>query len=184
MRPLNEIIIHCSATRPDWMAKNTLDEKVAEIRRWHVRDRGWRDIGYHYVIDRTGAVALGRPLSQVGAHVQGRNAGTIGICLLGGHGSAETDTFAKHYTVAQEKALRALIADLQGRYPSIRAVTGHNQFAAKACPGFSVPKWMAVHVKETPKNEHDRQDVLNPQERLSLWGEIAALLRAIFRGRK
>lgn len=141
MRPLNEIIVHCSATRADWWAHLPTSEKVAEIRRWHVKDRGWKDIGYHYLIDRNGTVATGRPLEQVGAHVQGRNIGTIGVCLIGGHGSAETDRFEQHFTVQQDKALRHLLADLQHRY-KISKVSGHNQYAAKACPGFNVPKWL------------------------------------------
>ena len=57
MRPISEIIVHCSATRPEWCASTTTAAKVAEIRRWHVSDRGWRDIGYHYVIDRNGVLA-------------------------------------------------------------------------------------------------------------------------------
>lgn len=142
MRPLNEIIVHCSATPADWMAGRALGDKVAEIRRWHVQDRGWRDIGYHFLIDRNGLIADGRPLDQVGAHVAGHNTGTIGVCLIGGHGSATTDPFGRHFTVHQEKALRHLLADLQHRY-KISKVTGHNQYAAKACPGFSVPAWLA-----------------------------------------
>ena len=181
MRALSEIIIHCSATRPEWMAKDATLAKVAEIRRWHLSDRGWRDIGYHYIIDRNGTLATGRPLEKVGAHVQGRNTGTIGVCLIGGHGSAETDPFAKHYTIAQEKALRRLLADLRKRYPTIKAISGHNQFAAKACPGFNVPKWLGEpQVNEAPKTEHDAPDVLKPEPRVSVWRILWAALAAVF----
>ena len=83
MRPINEIIIHCSATRPDWMSNQPSFAKVAEIRRWHMRDNGWKDIGYHFLIDRDGTVLRGRPLEQVGSHVRGKNNFTIGVCLLG-----------------------------------------------------------------------------------------------------
>ena len=153
MRALNEIIIHCSATRADWMRGAKTSAKVAEIKLWHTRDRGWRDIGYHYLIDRDGTVATGRALDKIGAHVQGRNTGTIGVCLIGGHGSAETDQFAKHFTPGQERSLRKLIGDLRSAYPTIARVTGHNQFAAKACPGFNVPKWYGGQVNEAPKTE-------------------------------
>ena len=113
MRPIDEIIIHASATRADWMATLPTADKVAEIRRWHVKDRGWKDIGYHYLIDRNGTVATGRPVEQVGAHVAGHNTGTIGVCLIGGHGSSETDRFDEHFKAAQDKALRVLLADLK-----------------------------------------------------------------------
>ena len=61
MRPISEIIIHCTDTRPDWMEGKTTSAKVAEIRRWHTdpqpKGRGWKDIGYHFLIDRDGRVA-------------------------------------------------------------------------------------------------------------------------------
>jgi N-acetylmuramoyl-L-alanine amidase len=141
MRPITEVVIHCTATRPEWMAGRPLADKVAEIRRWHMRDRGWADIGYHYLIDRDGTVATGRDVGRVGAHVAGRNAGTIGVSLLGGHGSATSDPFEANYTPAQDRALRALLADLQRRFPTVRTISGHNWYAAKACPGFDVTKW-------------------------------------------
>jgi N-acetylmuramoyl-L-alanine amidase len=143
MRPISEIIIHCSATRPEWMFDRPLDDKVREIRRWHVNDRGWRDIGYHILIDRNGKVANGRPIDQVGAHTQGKNTGTVGVCLIGGHGSSERDKFADHFTPQQEATLRKVLADLLKTYPGITKVSGHNQYAAKACPGFNVPSWYA-----------------------------------------
>jgi len=58
MRPLNEIIIHATATRADWRVGQATSDKVAEVRRWHVDERGWRDIGYHYLIDRDGTVVF------------------------------------------------------------------------------------------------------------------------------
>jgi N-acetylmuramoyl-L-alanine amidase len=143
VRPISEIIIHCTATRPEWRADDPTSAKVAEVRRWHVEDRGWKDIGYHFLIDRDGTVAKGRPLEQVGAHVQGHNTGTIGVSLIGGHGSSADDPFERHFTTKQDKALRKLIADLRKQFPAITKVTGHNQYANKACPGFQVSRWLA-----------------------------------------
>ena len=138
--PVTEVILHCADTRPDWMAGHPLVEKVAEIRRWHVQQRGWRDIGYHWVIDRDGAVAPGRQETEIGAHVEGHNRGTIGICLLGGYGADATDLFEKNFTAAQDRAIRSLITVIRSR-SSIKRVSGHNQHAAKACPGFWVSTW-------------------------------------------
>lgn len=134
-----EIILHCAANRADWMAGRHLAEKVAEIRRWHVQDRGWRDIGDHWDIDRDGALAPGRPETVIGAHVEGHNRGTIGIGLLGGHGAAAEDAIEKNFTAAQGEAVRRLIAAIKGR-TAIRKVSGHNDHAAKACLGFRVGK--------------------------------------------
>ncbi len=140
MRRLTEIIVHCTATRPTWMGNNTTRERAAEVRRWHMQDRGWRDIGYHYLIDRDGTLAHGRPLEQTGAHTIGRNAGTIGVALFGGHGSSADDKFADNFTPAQDRALRGLIDRLRAQHGFL-ALSGHNQWAAKACPGFNVPAW-------------------------------------------
>ena len=41
--PVTEVILHCADTRPEWMLGRPIAEKVAEIRRWHVQQRGWRD---------------------------------------------------------------------------------------------------------------------------------------------
>lgn len=141
MRDIKGIVVHCAATRPDWWASRSLGRKVKEIRRWHVEGRGWRDIGYHFLIDRDGKVAEGRPVAQVGAHVIGHNKGTIGVCLLGGHGSSENDQFGDHFTPEQGEALRGLIDQLKSDHGDLW-VDGHNSFAAKACPGFRVKPWL------------------------------------------
>lgn len=139
-RPVDTIFIHCAATRPDWMAEQPLEKKVAEIQRWHLA-RGWKKIGYHWVIDRDGKVAKGRDENVVGAHVANHNTGSIGICLIGGHGSSENDPFDKNYTPQQGAALRGLIEDIKAR-AAIKHIRGHNEVAAKACPSFNVKRWM------------------------------------------
>jgi hypothetical protein len=143
MRHLNEIIVHCSATAPNWLPGATTQDKVNEIRRWHVKERGWSDIGYSHIIDLDGTIALGRPVEKVGAHTKGHNANSVGICLIGGKGGTANDDFADNFTQAQANALRKLIADLRAEYPTITKVSGHNQYSSKACPCFSVPAWYA-----------------------------------------
>jgi N-acetylmuramoyl-L-alanine amidase len=143
MRKLNEIIIHCAATREGQ------NFTVSQIRSWHL-NRGWNDIGYHYVIYLDGTVVDGRPLSKTGAHVKNRNSGTIGICYVGGvakDGKTPKDTRTK----AQKKSLDALIADLQDKYPTIKKISGHNQYANKACPSYDV-----VQNKKLPVNSRNK----------------------------
>ena len=141
MRKINEIIIHCTATRPDWWTGTSAQVKTNEVRNWHT-SKGWSDIGYHYLIDRDGTVVTGRPLDRTGAHVKGHNTGTVGISLFGGFGGSAGDSFADNFTEDQERALLDLIAKLKADYPSITKISGHNQYAAKACPCFSVPAWL------------------------------------------
>ena len=132
MRQIKEIIIHCSAT-PEGR-----DITVDTIRQWH-KQRGFRDIGYHYIIYRDGTVRTGRPESQQGAHCTGHNANSIGICYIGGMErdmSEPKDT----RTPAQCKALVNLCRELKRKYPSA-TIHGHNEFANKACPSFNVRQW-------------------------------------------
>lgn len=77
MRYINEIIIHCSDT------KEGLDFNANDIDRWH-KQKGWKRIGYHYVILLNGTIEQGRELEAVGAHTKGHNAHSIGICYIGG----------------------------------------------------------------------------------------------------
>ena len=143
MRKIDEIIIHCSATQPKWMADQSVEAKRDEIDRWH-RDRGFNSFGYHYLLDRNGKVCAGRGLDEQGAHTRGHNDNSIGICLVGGHGSSSTDAFSANYTDAQDQALRVLINELKIRVPTIKKISGHNDYThAKACPGFKVDRWLA-----------------------------------------
>ena len=154
MRDINTIIIHATATRPTWWDSKPAASKVNEVRRWHVQERGWSDIGYHYLIDRDGTVAPGRPVERAGAHARGHNATSIGIALFGGHGAAQTDRFEDHFTQAQGDALRNLIQKLEVEHPGIRKIIGHNDVANKGCPGFKVGPWLkgapAKHVRTNP----------------------------------
>ena len=131
MRKISEIIIHCSAT-PEGR-----EVSLDTIRRWHLA-RGFSDIGYHYLIHLDGAVEHGRPVGQPGAHCKGHNAGSIGICYIGGlapDGKTPQDT----RTPQQKGALRGLVRTLMARHNlTPDAVHGHREFAPKACPCFDV----------------------------------------------
>lgn len=139
---VNTVWIHCAATRPNWMTGAHIADKVAAIRSWHVSGNGWRDIGYHWIIDRDGTVAPGRPETVQGAHVAGYNQDSLGVCLLGGHGSVQDGIFSDNFTQAQADALRRLLRDIEARHGKVR-VRGHNEVANKACPGFNVQRWLA-----------------------------------------
>lgn len=127
MRKIDEIIVHCSATPRGRRVT------AADIDRWH-RERGFRCIGYHYVIGLDGTVESGRKESEAGAHCMGHNARSIGICYVGGlstDGTVALDT----RTDAQRVAMTELITELKERYPGAQ-VYGHRDFARKECPCF------------------------------------------------
>lgn len=130
MRSINKIIIHCSAT-PEGRAVS-----VQEIDKWH-RDRGFRCIGYHYVIGLEGQIEIGRPVEQSGAHCSGYNTDSIGICYIGGLDSAGKPKDTR--TPAQRLALKQLVQLLKRAYPEA-SVHGHREFANKSCPCFDVQR--------------------------------------------
>ena len=130
MRDINRIIIHCSAT-PEGR-----DIDAATIRGWHVNERKWSDIGYHYVIKLNGEIESGRPLDIAGAHVKGHNADSIGICYIGG---MDEDMNPKDTMLeCQEESLRELIFSLRMVWDKHLTLHGHNEYASKACPSFKV----------------------------------------------
>jgi len=131
MRPIDKIILHCAAT------KEGHNIKTETIKSWHVKGRGWSDIGYHFVIELDGSVKTGRPIERIGAHVQGHNTGSIGVCYVGGIDADKKPKDTR--TEAQRDAMDELISSLLEQYPGA-TVHGHNEFSAKACPSFDVAK--------------------------------------------
>lgn len=144
------LVVHCSATQ----AKADIGK--AEIKRWH-QERGWSDIGYHYVIRRNGELEYGRPEGVAGAHVVGFNNVSIGICLVGGidsKGAAQNN-----FTEAQFATLKTLLEKLKISYPSA-IIQGHRDFpnVAKDCPCFDVKKWW--------------ENVSMPKNKVSFWDKF------------
>ena len=129
MRDINKIILHCSATR------DGQDISTETIRGWHVNERGWSDIGYHFVVLLDGTVDKARPVERQGAHVRGKNKGSIGVCYIGG---CDADMNPKDTrNEAQKKSLEELISYLMESYDDA-TLHGHNEFSSKACPSFNV----------------------------------------------
>ena len=133
-RYINEIILHCSATPA------SRDIGAKEIRDWHVKGNGWQDIGYHFVIRRSGDIESGRPMDQAGAHCIGHNATSVGICLVGGV-KEDGKTPEDNFTDAQFDMLAELIRALRVIRPKTK-IYGHNEFANKACPVFDVDEFL------------------------------------------
>lgn len=127
-RYINMIIVHCAAT-PEGK-----DIKTETIRDWHVNGNGWKDIGYHYVVELDGKVCEGRPEDEIGSHCSGKNKHSIGVCYVGGcavDGKTPKDT----RTPAQKTSLLNLLKCLKKRYPGAK-IYGHRDFSSKACPSF------------------------------------------------
>jgi len=98
MSKVNGIVIHTSA-HPTW--------GVGDIRRFHTMERGFDDIGYHYVIETDGNLKNGRDVKFTGAHVLGFNS-SIGICICG--------TGLESASKAQRLKLKELLKKLFSKY--------------------------------------------------------------------
>ena len=133
MRKITEIIVHCTATPAG------REVSVAEIDSWH-RQRGFKGIGYHYVVHLDGRVEAARPEKQVGAHCLRHNAESIGVCYVGGRDADGMSTDTR--TPAQRDSLVMLLRSLVARYPGTR-IRGHCDFARKACPCFDATRQYA-----------------------------------------
>lgn len=125
---VSKIIVHCSATRE---GDDSINAEV--IDRWH-KARGWKGIGYHFVILLDGKIETGRMINKCGAHTKGYNCSSIGICYIGGvekDGKTPKDT----RTPEQIASMLELLRVLRKMYPDAK-IHSHRDFAAKACPSF------------------------------------------------
>lgn len=136
MRKIDSIILHCTATK--------VGQKVTveDIRRWHVVDRSFSDIGYHFLIMPDGEICEGRDIKTIGAHCLGHNETSIGIAYIGGlnEEGKPADTRTNEQKEALLKLVNVLSCTYKINYYDIRC---HNEFAKKACPCFSIEDFRA-----------------------------------------
>lgn len=150
MRKIKYIVLHCSANK----AGSKITAK--DIERDHIKNRGFRKIGYHYVIHEDGKIIPGRPLEEAGAHVAGNNSNSIGICYIGGLdvNGKPADT----RTTEQRAAMLFLLQTLKEQHADAK-ICGHRDFSPdmngngiiepweymKACPCFdAIPEYKNV----------------------------------------
>lgn len=126
-RAINEIIVHCTASYEG----NAMT--VEQIRRMHIRERGWSDIGYHYVVYLDGSIHNGRDVNISGAHCSGHNLHSIGVVYVGG--LAKNGKAKDTRTPAQKAGLLKLLKELKRLYPKA-TIHGHREYARKDCPCF------------------------------------------------
>lgn len=128
MRKITHIAIHCSDS-PD-----SADEiGLTEIRNWHLQ-RGWSDIGYHWVIDKKGDIWAGRKETIPGAGVKGHNKHTIHLCWVG-RDICNIDQWA---ALVEKTAETALVHGVL-----LENILGHCEFpgVSKTCPNLNMTKF-------------------------------------------
>lgn len=138
MLPVKRITVHHDGMSPfgrtGW---GDAVQRMEMIRRSHVGDQGWADIGYHYIVDPAGRVWEGRPMTLQGAHVKDQNEGNIGVMVLGNF-EEERPTGAA--TASVEKLVVALMGRHKVRPNNVHT---HRELASTACPGRYLQTFMA-----------------------------------------
>ena len=137
MLPVRRITVHHDGMPPvDLRSSAEVASRIDMIRQSHQR-RGWGDIGYHYIVDASGTVWEGRPLSWQGAHVANQNPGNLGVLVLGNF-QAQTPTGA------QLSALDRFIASrLEAYRLGVSSVVTHQELAPTECPGRALQAYMS-----------------------------------------
>lgn len=103
---------------------------VESIHYGHINN-GWVGIGYHFYVRKNGKVYRGRPIEKIGAHTEGYNGVSVGVCFEGNY---EKETMPD----VQIKSGKELVGHLKQLYPDA-VVCYHKDFAATACPGKNFP---------------------------------------------
>lgn len=126
---------------------------VVQIDQWH-KAKGWSGIGYHFYVRKNGDIYRGRPIWASGAHAQGSNSNSIGIC-------AEGNFDIESMPQAQEKAIKELLEYLKALYPKAE-VKGHREVCATGCPGKNYP---LDEMKRFYKNAENEVDAMTSEEK-------------------
>ena len=140
-REILTIVIHCSA--------GPQDQSTQSIKNYWANVLGWRSYGYHYLINKDGAIEELTPIEKPTNGVKGYNANSIHICYKGGQGGVGTRT------PEQKAAMVRIIRYLRTRFPKAE-IKGHRDFSPdlnkngviepqefiKLCPGFDVKTWL------------------------------------------
>lgn len=126
----SKVILHCSDTE-DYLSTHLKFDLIgaSDIKEWHL-SKGWDDIGYHYVIRRTGVIEAGRKESVIGSHCKSMNVDSLGVCYVG----------RSKPTREQIKSIIELYSTIFRKYkiPANMWFCHHQFNKNKTCPGFSV----------------------------------------------
>ncbi|MCC6681922.1 MAG: N-acetylmuramoyl-L-alanine amidase [Phycisphaeraceae bacterium] len=139
MSGISRITVHHEGSTTFWASDTgSTAQRLESIRSYHVRERRFADIGYHYVIDRAGRVWEARAIQFQGAHVSGQNEHNLGVMCLGNFDKQSP-------TEAQLVAVRQTVAAFASYYrvPRSRIYT-HRELGPTTCPGANLQPRVAA----------------------------------------
>ena len=152
---IKAIVVHHTVNANDY-TRAQVPAIIRSIYAYHVKGRGWSDVGYNFLVDRFGTVYEGRKGSidklARGVHTGGFNTYTMGIAAIGNYGTVAPSA-ALLNSIAQVAAWKlapfgrdplgttTLTAGIGStRQPPgwtgpVSVISGHRDLAATACPG-------------------------------------------------
>lgn len=144
-RRIDGIVVHCTATRPSVFCNVEKIDEMHKARGFSKQSGSGHYCGYHFVIQKDGGIEAGRYLDEIGAHVKGYNAHTIGVCYVGG--LDDNGKPADTRTLAQKQSLVWLIKLLKTYYPRT-TVHGHRDYSPDTNKNGKVDTW--EYIKACP----------------------------------
>jgi len=122
------LIVHHTGGSDRNPLADSSNQSVFDVENWH-KSLNWEGIGYHFFIDKSGQVSLGRPEWHNGAHTKGYNMKSLGICLAGNFDITLP-------TAGQVTSLRELLKELSQKYNiDSSKIIPHRTHANKTCYG-------------------------------------------------
>jgi N-acetylmuramoyl-L-alanine amidase len=121
MRKIEYIVCHCTATSQDAKVETIINN-------W--KKLGWKNVGYHYLIEANGKVHKLASHETITNGVKGFNSKSIHVSYIGGKDKDDR-------TNVQKLAMECILRDLKSLYPNA-IIQGHRDFpnVAKSCPRF------------------------------------------------
>lgn len=152
--PLKTEVFHCIVHHSAGSNTDTnYTDIVRNIYLYHTQVRGWDDIGYNFLTAQNGQVFSGRDAQGVadedniqGAHFCAKNAGTMGICVLGDYETAllSNSSFTRITQLLSWKLHKESLSTFSERphpYPGgdlLSSIAGHRDGCSTLCPGKNV----------------------------------------------
>lgn len=133
MREIKHIVLHCTATRQSATVKS--------ITNYWENILGWKNPGYHFLIEKDGKIHNLQPIEYIAYGVGGYNQNSIHISYIGG-----VDDDGKAFDNRTPKQILSqlkLIIEMKERFPDAE-ILGHRDFpnVNKECPSFNVENWL------------------------------------------
>ena len=137
--PVEEVMLHCAAISTGYFHGQTAFQVFSKINEWHLTGERGRPpfkngFGYHGLFMPDGEFFAGRPLTMIGAGCVGKNRGVLHMLMIESVNITAISDPLAWFQREQIDAVKLYIRSL----PGIKKVSGHNDYAAKLCPGFKV----------------------------------------------